>query len=299
MYDIIIILNDECIIRMPGEEIALFLRKKAKDRKTYIKSLEAASLQVGNRPTERLHFLNIEEETLQHVIEASQYVIPELNRIIDNFYENLLKDAHLQKIINDHSNVNNLKVTMRAYLEQFFNADLNEEHIQSLVKIGEVHSKVNLSANYFIMGHNLLIQSVNVILMEKLSKRPDQMIKLVLAVQKLATFDQQLIVDVYYEMTFKGFLQEVSTMLNSVTELDVTHDLIESMDKQIMEAHSVTAATEEMSSSIQDVSNHAVRVAEGTREAVDSAENSQKVIDGALEDIETVGEVYDIVMEDV
>src|SRR5699024_8446229 len=96
-----------------------------------------------------------------------------------------------------------------------------------------------------------------------------------------------------------GFLHEISTMLNSVTELDVTHDLIESMEKQIMEAHSIRAATEEMSSSIQDVSNHAVGVAEGTREAVDSEENSQKVIDGDLDDIETVGEVYDIVMEDV
>lgn len=277
----------------------MFRRRRAKDWKSYIKNLEAASLQVGNRPTERLHFLNIEEETLQYVKEASQYVLPELNRIVDNFYENLLKDTHLQKIINDHSNVNNLKITMRAYLENFFTSDVNEEYIQSLVKIGEVHSKVNLSANYFIMGHNLLIQSINVILMEKLSKRPNQMINLVLAVQKLATFDQQLIVDVYYEMTFKGFLHEISTMLNSVTELDVTHDLIESMEKQIMEAHSITAATEEMSSSIQDVSNHAVRVAEGTREAVDSAENSQKVIDGALDDIETVGEVYDIVMEDV
>src|SRR5699024_12631629 len=99
MYDIIIILNDECIIRMPGEEIALFLRKKAKDWKTYIKSIEAASLQVGNRPTERLHFLNIEKETLQKVIEASQYVIRELNRIIDTVYENLIKDDHSHKNI--------------------------------------------------------------------------------------------------------------------------------------------------------------------------------------------------------
>src|SRR5699024_6159126 len=102
-----------------------------------------------------------------------------------------------------------------------------------------------------------------------------------------------------YETTFKGFLHEISSMLNSLTELDITQDLIDSMEKQLMEAHSISAATEEMSSSIQDVSHHAVKVAEGTREAVESAESSQKVIDGALQDIEEVGKVYDVVMDDV
>lgn len=277
----------------------MFWRRRAKDWHEYTKKLSSASLQVGKRPTERLYFLNVEQETLQYVKEAGTYILPHMNNIIDDFYDNLLKDDYLANMINEHSNVNNLKVTLRKYLEQFFTGDVSEDYVETRVKVGEVHSEINLSANYFIMGHNLIVQSMTTILMEQLSSRPDRMIKLVLAVQKLAAFDQQLIVDVYYETTFKVFLHEISGMLNNVTELDITQDLIESMEEQIMEAHSVTAATEEMSSSIQEVSDHAVRVAEGTRDAVESAENSQKVIDGALQDIEEVGQVYDVVMEDV
>src|SRR5690625_4171779 len=216
--------------------------------------LESANLQVGNRATERLHFLNIDEETLRHIVEAGQYVLPESKRIIDAFYDNLLKDEHLVNIVKKHSNVSELSRTLQRFLEQFFSGKVDEEYVQTRVKVGEVHSEINLSANYFIMGYNLIVQYISTILMEKLSNRPDKMINLVLAVQKLATFDQQLIVDVYYETTFKVFLHDVSGMLNNVTELDITQELIESMDKQIMEAHSVTAATEEMSSSIQDVS---------------------------------------------
>lgn len=277
----------------------MLLRKKTQDWKVYTKNLESASLKVGNRPTERLHFLNVDQTTLSYVREAARYVLPEMDKIIASFYENVLKDEHLKSLIEKHSNVPKLKTLLQEYLEQFFQAELNEQFIQSRVKIGELHSEKDLSANYFIMGHNLLMQYISTILMKKLNHRPDQMIKYVLAVQKLSTFDQQLVVDVYYETTFKVFLHDVSDMLNHVTKLDITQQLIEAMETQLLEAHNITAATEEMSSSIQDVSNHAVRVAEGTKEAVESAQNSQEVINEALDDIEQVGEVYEVVMEDV
>lgn len=261
--------------------------------------LHSAQLKVGHRPTDRLYFINIDAQTLEHVRKAGQYVQPEFEYIIDQFYENMLKDETLKQIVMKHSEVEKLKVTLRKYLEQFFQAELDEAYIKSRVKIGQVHSDINVSANYFIMSHNLLVQFISAILMEKLHKRPDEMIELVLAVQKLASFDQQLVVDVYNETTFKAFYHQVSDMLNSLTELDITQRLIEAMDEQLMEAHNITAATEEMSSSIQDASNHAVKVVEGTKEAVESAENSQKVISQALHDIGEVGKVYEHVMEDV
>lgn len=279
--------------------MALFRGRKARNWKEYTLIQDTAKLKVGKRPTERLHFLNIDEKTLANVRKAGEYVLPELEYIVDQFYENLLKDKLLKDIIDKHTQVSKLKITLRAYLEQFFNAEVDDAYVQSRVKVGTVHSVVKVSANYFIMAHNLIFQAVATILMEKLHKHPNEMMQLVLAVQKLSTFDQQLVVDVYYEMTFKEFYHEVSEMLNRVTELDITQQLIEAMDEQLMEAHNITAATEEMSTSIQDASNHAVKVVEGTKEAVESAENSQQVINEALFDIGEVGKVYDLVMEDV
>lgn len=125
------------------------------------------------------------------------------------------------------------------------------------------------------------------------------MMKMVTAVQKLAAFDQQLIVEVYMEETFKSFLFGISGMLNHMTQLDTTKQLISGMDEQIEESHSVTAATEEMSASIQEVANHAVKVAEGTDEAVQSAEQSKQIINAALGDIRQVGHVFVEVMSRV
>src|SRR5699024_7560040 len=98
---------------------------------------------------------------------------------------------------------------------------------------------------------------------------------------------------------FRTFLYGVSGMLEDLTQLDTTQQLIEGMENQISETHSVTAATEQMTASIQDVANHAVKVAESTEEAVQTANNSRGIIGEALHDIEEVGRVYDVVIQDV
>ena len=152
---------------------------------------------------------------------------------------------------------------------------------------------------YFLSSNQLLLQMMTTILMEKLHHKPMRMMETVLAVQKLAAFDQQLISEVYVEQTFKPFLFEISDMLSHTTQLDTMRNLISGMEKQIEETQNVTAATEEMSTSIHEVANHAIKVAEGTDEAVQSAEKSKKVVDDSLNDINQVGHVYDLIVEKV
>src|SRR5690625_2521878 len=245
-------------------------KTRTKSWKAYTKTVQEADIQAGNRSTERLQFLNITEATLNDVREAATYLLPYKEEIVNKFYENITASEHLSQIISNHSTVEKLKITQNKYIEQFLQAEINIDYVQSRVVVGQVHSGINLTANHFIMAHDMLIQFMTTILMEKLSRNPNKMMSLVVAIQKLGTFDKQLIVDVYTESTFRSFLYGISGMLNDMTELDTTQQLIEGMDDQIEETHSVTAATQQMSASIQDVSNHAVKVAESTEEAVQS-----------------------------
>lgn len=273
--------------------------KKANPWQSYLEGNEEDFLDIGNRSTDRLNFLKISSETLTDVKAAAPYLQPYMEDIVDKFYENITASKDLYTIIRKYSSVDLLKVTQKKYIEQFLQANIDKEYVRTRVEIGKVHSSINLTANHFIMAHDMLIQYMTTILMDKLYKDPDKMMRLVVAIQKLATFDKQLIVDVYTESTFRSFLHEISGMLNDMTELDTTQQLIEGMEKQIEETQSVTAATEEMTTSIQEVSNHAIKVAEGTEEAVQAAETSRQVVDEALTDILQVGNVYDLVIEDV
>ncbi|MGM8365978.1 methyl-accepting chemotaxis protein [Virgibacillus sp. W0181] len=258
---------------------------------------QMTDIPAGDRTKRRLLFLGITKETLDYVRSAAEVLAPYKKEIIDQFYENIVSVDHLKGIIVEHSTVERLKVTMEKYFDQFLKAEVDDEYIKTRIIIGEVHSRINLTAEHFISAHHLLIQFMTSILMEKLHKK--RMLDLVLAVQKLAAFDQQLIVEVYTEDTFKKFLFGTSDMINYTTQLDTTQMLIEGMDEQMNETHNVSSATEEMSASIQEVSDHAVKVAESTEAAVQSAEESKRVIDDTLQDIEQVGMVYSDVVKKV
>lgn len=254
---------------------------------------------VDDRVKQKLTFLGIHQDTLNQVKEAADILSPYKDEIVDHFYENIHTVQHLNKLILEHSTFDRLKTTMKKYLEQFLHAEINQNYVNTRVVIGHVHSRINLTAEHFISAHHVLIHFMTSILMEKLRHTPHQMMEKIVAVQKLAAFDQQLIVEVYMEQTFKTFLFGISDLLNHTTQLDTSKQLIASMDKQMEESHSLRTATEQMSASIHEVANYASKVAESTDQAVKSAEQSKIMIDDALSSINQVGKVYDQVVDQV
>ncbi|RKD27135.1 chemotaxis protein [Ammoniphilus oxalaticus] len=247
---------------------------------------------IEEQAKKELNFLGINQETLTYVIEAAQVLRPHKNEIIDRFYGHLLTVDHLQNIIAQHSTIDRLRQTMDRYLEQFFQGEIDQEYIKTRKIIGHVHSRIHLTADHFISAHHLMIHSMTLILMENMRRDPHRMMQMAHAVQKLAAYDQQLIVNVYMEETFKSFLFNVSDLLNDTIEVDSIKELVTSMDKQIEESHSVATAMGEISATIHEVANHAERVADGSDTAVQSADQSKVVIDEALNNIEQVGKVY-------
>ena len=277
----------------------IFMRKHRAWNEYMKFSNETDLSEVGERAKERLDFLGINQDTLFHIKEVAEILSPYKEKMIDHFYGRIQSVEHLQKIIVQNSNFDRLKKSMEKYLDQFLNANVDYEYIKTRIIIGQVHSRIHLTAEHFISAHHLLIQIMTSVIMDKLHQHPDRMMKGIIAVQKLAAYDQQLIVEVYMEETFKSLLFDVSEMLNETTSLDTTKQLISSMEKQMEETYIVTTATEELNSSIQEVASYAVKVAEGTDEAVQSADNSKRVVDETLEEIQIVGNFFNDVVKRV
>lgn len=254
---------------------------------------------IGERIKKRLHMMGIDKETLEHIKEVSEYLLPHKTEIVDRFYRQVTLEEHLKKIIDHYSSIDKLKKSMDNYIDQFLRAEMNHEYVRSRVIVGKVHSRISLTAEYFTSFHHLLIQMMTTILMEKLYHQPNQMIQAVLSIQKLAAFDQQLIVEVYMEETFKSFLFGTSDTLDYTIQLDTSGQLIAEMDNMHQESYNVSSATEEVSASIIEVANYAVKVAQETDEAATSAERSKHIVNETLEDIQQIGGVYNQVVDQV
>ncbi|TKI18390.1 chemotaxis protein, partial [Lysinibacillus sphaericus] len=277
----------------------VFFINKSNKWDQYINASKTDLPKVGERAKERLSFLGVDQETLNRVKQSANILAPFKKEMIDKFYGRIQSEHIFNQLIVQHATVDRLREKIEQYIDQFLEAEVDQHYIVTRIKIGEYNSRINLTAENFVAAHDLLIQIMTTILMEKLHRHPKRMIESVVAVQKLAAYDKQLIVEVYMENTFKYFLNEVSDMLNDMMSLDTIKQLLSNMQKKIDETHSVTAATEEMSASIHGVANYAVEVAEGTDEAVHSAEESGKVVDETMEDIKQVGHVYGKIVKNV
>lgn len=254
---------------------------------------------LDSRMNERLAVMKITKETLNDVRQTEPILTTYKTEIMEQFYHYFTSVTAIKDILEKHTSKAQISRIMEAYLTGFLQAKLDKEYIMSRIYIGQQLSKINVTAEHFIAAHHVLIQCMTTILMNKLHRRHQQLINTSLAIQKLAAFDQHLIVEVYMEETMKSFLFGISDMLNDVTQLDTAKHLIEKMENIVEASHSVSSSTEQVSASINEVANHAVKVAEGTEEAVTSAEKSKHVIHTALKDIQQMGTVYNDVVTQI
>ncbi|WP_071395978.1 methyl-accepting chemotaxis protein [Bacillus tuaregi] len=278
--------------------MSIFTKTKAWSE--YIEYSHETDISNGDeKDQEQICLIGLNQETLLSIKDAAFILLPYKKEIMEKLFGCISVNERLQKKMLEHLTLSQAKQVLESYLEQFLRGEIDQEYLSSRAAIGKSHSQIQLSVSYFISVHQRLIRMMISILMEELHRKPNRMMDAVCAVQKLAAFDLQLILEKYIEETYKPFLFGISDTLSRTTQLDTMKQLITGMENQIEETQNVTAATQEMGTSIQEVANHAIKVSEGTDEAVHSAEQSKEVVDEALEDINQVGHVYEQVVDKV
>lgn len=276
-----------------------FFARQRTDWESYINKLSETDIfSVNERARRNLTFLGIDQQTIEYRNQAAEFILSEKDELIGNIVERYMTVERLRQIVSKYANEARLKALLEQYLDGFLTDELDQNYIDKRLKIGKKQSELHITSEFFIPAFQYIFQSIQGILMNQV-KNSETLSHMLLAIQKLSTFDLQLIEQAYFEDTNKFFFFRISEMLNHITKLDTTENLIKGVDEQIEETHSVSAATEEMGASIQEVASNAVQVAEHTDEAVRSATESQETISRSLNDIQQIGRVYDEVVERV
>lgn len=107
---------------------------------------------MTEKPEVKSHIFltGISEATLEIIHRYKDILLPLVDPIVDELYENIFKVEHLKKIILKYSTLDKLKVTQRVYLRQVFSPVIDDKYIQNRYRIGEVHSSVGLGLDWYI-----------------------------------------------------------------------------------------------------------------------------------------------------
>ena len=109
------------------------------------------------------HLGDDEEEMLRRL---APLVEPQADQIVEDFYQYLLEIPYAAKFFQDPDRVASLKRYHRAWLMTLFQGPFNEAYFQRLMRIGQAHLRIKLSAHFVYVAMNFIRQRLHMTLAE-------------------------------------------------------------------------------------------------------------------------------------
>ena len=120
---------------------------------------------------------------------------PNLEQIIEEFYDQQTNVAEISLIIGDTETLRRLKSSMRGYIKGIFSGVYDNDYIEGRLRVGKVHKRIGVTPKLYMsamsMLQEILLRYIDKILAGKSSEKERR------ALQKILLFDSQLVFETY------------------------------------------------------------------------------------------------------
>ena len=257
---------------------------------------------------ERLRFVGLSNEHRQILADFLPFTIQNLSWILDDFYENLGRFSHFDKMMKNAS-VEHLKRAQAEHWKQLFSGRFDQELYRRIARIGDAHVRIGLEPRWYIGSYSQLLGKLNAIAVDAFGKKPAKLKLALEAIEKAVMFDMEVAVSCYFSGTQKeeerrrmeamtnGFNEQVGSVFgrvnNSITNLTgMAGDLFSISGRVKNQAEAVSGTTSEVVDNVQTAASAAEELAnsiqEISRQVNDSAAISAKAVDDAQKTNDTV-----------
>lgn len=235
---------------------------------------------------ESIKLLQLDDSQLALLKEFKPILERDVDEIIKQFYAHITKVPKLRAIIDQFSSLERLAVTQKKYLLSIFPDKIDEEFIMWRVKIGGVHNRINLPPFYYLSAYQTLYDLILPRIQNYYRKKPEQAQRLSLAILRIFSFDQQVVM--------ASYIQSYVSEIDKKAELEKAYEEIDLLQRRVSEASQALAATSE------ETAASAAQMHEATEQishnAGDAAEFSQKVDSLAKEGAQKIQQISERIL---
>lgn len=242
-------------------------------------------IQASGRIHETLAFNNFKQKdaaNLAYLYERLQDTTPNMIEIFNRYLDEISTTG---KSLVPSEKVEN-------YLHNFFNAPRNEEYVEETIQFFALLREKKYEPGKLIVLFNQFSFYVTTHILHSFGIKPFKAFELMQSVSAATNIDQEILVEVMTERMLENVIGEISTLMDANARIMYMKDLVVSLDRQTEEISSSTAASEELSASINDIARTSTYIAEKTNESVENAIKGKNAIEHALQDIFTTEERF-------
>ena len=157
------------------------------------------------------------KEDLQIIKALKPFIMERLDQIVDRFYKNIGTESSLVDIINQHSTIDRLKITLRRHITEMFTGVIDEKFFQKRIQIAMIHVKIGLKSKWYMSAfEDLLLSFLDVIEDINLSKK-DYFLA-VRAITKLINLEEQLVLEAFDKEVERKLHESIQEERNEIRE---------------------------------------------------------------------------------
>lgn len=191
--------------------------------------------------------------------------------LVDELYDNMIKQPELLEIIQAHSTLDRLKETQVWYYMSMTAGVIDQEYIHKRLYIGKVHSRIGLTTNWYLGTY---LKYLDLSTKHLKQAQPHNWHEIVYSLSKMFNLDSQIVLEAY-ELDEKAKIQML---------VDKQEDILTTVSKAVQDLASMMV---ELNSSTQSVADTAIR----TAELQDQSNIHIVELNNELSEISTMGSV--------
>ena len=278
--------------------------------------------------TERLEFMQINEETKAALREFSPILEKHIDKILDDFYVFVGGHDNLKALFATPENMLMAKKAQKIHWLELFQGKFDDDYFARVVRIGQAHDRVGLEPRWYIGGYNFALGRMCDLVLEHYGKKTAKSSLIIHSIMKAALLDMDISISVYME---KGEEGKMTSLMNSIAQsletalqsairniIGLTTDMSTSAQRMChnidhalrqvdvanaaslktkSNVQSVAVASEELFSAVREISSQTARSSQITGTAVSKAREAGNVINELAGAAARIGEVVKLISD--
>ena len=278
-----------------------------------------------------LRLNRIDQSARDGIAREWKVIEPELPRILTKFYKHMTQWPALRVLFANEASIARANKAQQGHWAKLFSGRFDQDYVDSVHRIAEVHNKIGLSPEPYVAGYLLVLEELHALVIQRYmhSFRPAESARLICnaiqAIDRAVLFDVQLVVATYLAEGEKGFTKRLGELADQFDETITgfadkvsqsavslrtnSEGLLKAVDRTAEEAshaasgatestanlQAVAAATEEMNASIAEISRQVTHTSNTASEAVEIVDKTDNIVRSLNEAADKIGQVVTLI----
>lgn len=242
--------------------MSLLFTKKKENHHLHLFEIDRSKMKVRLKLNEhkaymkQISLIQFTEDDL-YLLNAAQPIIEEkLDQIVEKFYQIIVRESHLGEIIDKHSTIARLKMTLRNHLYEMFSGQIDDKYINNRRKIANAHVRIGLEPKWYIAAFQNLLQTI-LTMIESYFLNQKELLDFTIALTKVFNLEKQIVLEMY--------------------ELEKDAIVKETEKQKTILSQEVNKNAEELATISEVTTNSIVEIANKSKEVSERMENMSKI----------------------